>query len=158
MDSSNLLKNIEASKAADLAYAKWYAQQSDQQKAGMIMSAFNFVADRIRKQVLKINPFANKADFTMRFIEVTQKEKYPPNVFQFIEEQMKKRSEREWQERFRVMKKELGWSYADIARFIGAENEGSVRASVNRQVPAFGKLAICVFEEMKKKNSAQNTK
>lgn len=150
MDYSNLSENIEASKAADLAYAKWYRKQSDQRKAGMIMSAYNFVADRIRSQVLKLNPFANKADITWRFIEVTQKDKYPPDVFAFMEEQMQKRSEKEWQERFRVMKKELKWSYADIAQFIGAENEASIRASVNRKVPAFGKLAVCVFEEMQK--------
>ncbi|MEL6941382.1 MAG: hypothetical protein AAFO82_01835 [Bacteroidota bacterium] len=146
MDYSNLSENIKASKAADMAYARWYRAQSDEKKAGMIMSAYHFVADRIRSQVLKLNPFANKTDVTWRFIEITQKDKYPPDVFAFMEKQMQKRSEKEWQERFRAMKKELKWSYADIARFIGAENEASVRASINRKVPAFGKLAVCVFE------------
>ncbi|MFK7937680.1 MAG: hypothetical protein AB8G22_29450 [Saprospiraceae bacterium] len=149
MNSSNLSENIAAANAADLAYAKWYAGQSDQRKAGMILSAFNLIADRIRQQVRKLNPFATKADETMRFIELTQKHKYPPEVFAFIQQKMQERSEKEWQQRFRAMKKELGWSYADIARFIGAENEASVRASINRKVPAFGKLAVCVFEEMK---------
>ena len=148
MDSSNLAENIKASQAADLAYSKWYAQQSDQRKASMIVSAFNFVAHRVRTQVLKLNPFARKADITWQFIALTQKEDYPPETFEFMRSEMQKRSEKEWQARFRAMKKELDWSYADIARFIGAENENAVRASINRKVPAFGKLAVCVFEEM----------
>lgn len=151
MDSSNLAKNIAASKAADLAYSKWYSKQSDQHKAGMIRSAFNFVAQRIRTQVLKLNPFATQADITWKFIEVTQKEDYSPEVFAFMQAKMQQRSEKEWQQRFRMMKKKMNWSYADIAHYIGAESEGAVRASINRKVPAFGKLAVCVFEEMERK-------
>lgn len=149
MDSSNLSENIKVSQAADLAYSKWYYQQDDQRKASMIKSAFDFVAHRIKTQVLKLNPFANQADITWRYIELTQKQDYSPEVFEFMKKTMQKRYEKEWQVRFRAMKKELGWSYAEIAQFIGAENEHSVRASINRKMPAFGKLAVCVFEHMK---------
>lgn len=157
MDYSNLSKNIAASQQADKIYAKWYQQQPDAHKAGMIRSAFNFVAHRVKSQVLKLNPFANQADITMHFIELTQKEDYSPEVFAFIQEKMAGRSEKEWQGRFRTMKKEMGWSYADIARFVGAESEGSIRASVNRKVPAFGKLAVCVFEAMKAKDASTSS-
>ncbi|MEM1216189.1 MAG: hypothetical protein AAGJ82_10915, partial [Bacteroidota bacterium] len=124
-------------------------------KASMILSAFNHVADRIRQQVLKLNPFASKADITWRFIELTQKDDYNEEIFKFMEDTMQKRSEEEWKERFRTMKKDMNWTYADIARFVGAENENAVRASINRKVPAFGKLAVCVFEEMQKRNAKQ---
>jgi len=44
------------------------------------------------------------------------------------------------------MKKELGWSYEDMAVYMEAKNG----ASVNRQLPAFAKLVVCVFEQMQK--------
>ena len=87
-------------------------------------------------------------DIIMRFIEVTQKADYPEDTFAFIRESMQKRSEKEWQQRFKIMKKTLGWSYEDIATFIGAENGPTVKASINRKLPAFAKLAVCVFESM----------
>ena len=84
----------------------------------------------------------------MRFIEVTQKADYPEATFAFIVETMHKRSEKEWQQRFKTMKKELGWSYDDMANFIGAENAETVKSSINRKLPAFAKLAVCIFEHL----------
>ncbi len=51
-----------------------------------------------------------------------------------------------------MMKKALGWSHDDIAQFMGAENGNSVKSSLARKIPAFAKLAICVFEKSHKKN------
>ena len=48
------------------------------------------------------------------------------------------------------MKKELGWTYEQMARFMGASSGNSLKASVSRKLPAFAKLAVCVFEQMKK--------
>jgi hypothetical protein len=33
---------------------------------------------------------------------------------------------------------------------MGAENGATVKASINRKLPAFAKFAVCVFEQMKK--------
>lgn len=60
------------------------------------------------------------------------------------------RAEEEWKQRFRAMKKELGWTYEEMARFMGASSGDSLKASVSRKVPGFAKLAVCVFEQMKK--------
>jgi len=38
-----------------------------------------------------------------------------------------------------------------MARFMGASGGDSVKASVNRQLPAFAKLAVCVLEAMQEK-------
>lgn len=148
--SENLKANIEASKQADIAYSRWYAQQPDEKKAAMIASGYAFVADNVRLQVKAANPFANNADAIFKFIEITQKQDYSPETFNFIAEKMAERSEAEWQDRFKAMKKALDWSYDDMARFIGAASGDSIKASVNRQLPAFAKLAVCVFEQMKK--------
>jgi hypothetical protein len=40
-----------------------------------------------------------------------------------------------------------------MARFMGAENGASVKASVNRKLPAFAKLAVCIFEQMNEKKT-----
>ncbi len=156
MDSSeNIKANIEASKQADMAYSRWYAQQPDENKASMIANGYDFVANHIRFQVKKENPFANKADIIFKFIETTQKAEYPSDIFDFIAENMATRSEVEWQARFKAMKKALGWSYDDMARFIGAASGDSIKASVNRQLPAFAKLAVCVFEQLTKEKEEE---
>ena len=149
MDYSNLEENIKASEEADFQYAQWYAKQSDDRKSAMILSGYKMVADNVKQQVKAKNPFSTQADVTMRFIEVTQKADYSETTFAFILETMNKRSEKEWQQRFKTMKKELGWSYDDMATFMGAENAESVKASVNRKLPAFAKLAVCIFEHLK---------
>lgn len=148
--SRHIAQNIAASEAADLAYAKWYYQLPDEKKAQIIQSGYDLVANKIRFEVLQENPFATEAEIIFRFIEVTQKKKYPPKTWAFIEQKMKERIAKEWQERFKAMKKELGWSYEDLATFMGAANGGTVKASINRQLPAFAKLVVCVFEQMKK--------
>jgi hypothetical protein len=66
---------------------------------------------------------------------------------------MAEKSEKEWQERFKTMKNELGWTYEQMATFVGAKSGDSIKASINRKLPAFAKLAVCVFEEMKGKSS-----
>jgi len=60
---------------------------------------------------------------------------------------MEARAEMEWKARFKSMKNAFGWSHDDIAQFIGAENGNSVKSSLARKIPAFAKLAICVFEK-----------
>lgn len=144
-------ENIKASWESDLAYAKWYAKQSDEKKGSMILSGYRFVVNNIKDQLLKINPFATKSAITSKFIEHTQKEAYSEEVFAFIQAKMKERSEKEWQERFKAMKQSLGWSYEEMAIYMEAKNGASVKSSINRQLPAFAKLAVCVFEEMKNK-------
>jgi hypothetical protein len=150
MDYSNIEENIKESKASDLMYAKWYAAQPNERKSSMILSGYNFAANNIKQQVKKENPFATNADVMLRFIEISHKADCTDETFAFVVKNMKERSEDEWQDRFKTLKKELGWSYDDMARFMGAENGATVKASVNRKLPAFAKFAVCVFEQMKK--------
>lgn len=150
MDYSNIEENIKASRASDLLYAKWYAAQPNERKSNMILSGYNLVASNVEHQVKKQNPFATNADVILRFIEISHKADVSDETFDFVTKQMTERSEKEWQARFKALKKELGWSYEDMARFMGAENGASVKASINRKLPAFAKLAVCVFEQMKK--------
>jgi len=143
-------ENVKASLESDLAYAKWYAQQPDNKKAEMIKSGYLFATNHIVQQATSRNPFSTSADIIFEFIRHTQKEEYPPETFAFIQQKMQERSEKEWKERFKAMKKNLGWSYDQMATYIGASNGASVKASINRKLPAFAKLAVCVFEQMQK--------
>lgn len=59
------------------------------------------VAEKIKYDVKKENPFSTEADVISVFIERTQKEDYPESVMSFIREKMTERSEAEWQRRFR---------------------------------------------------------
>lgn len=141
-------KIFEASKKADWAYAEWYSRLPDERKAEFFNSSYEFVSEKIRSDTKSENPFATEADIQLRFIELTQKEDYSERIFDFIQAQMAWRSEKEWQKRFKAMKKSLGWSYEDMATFMHAGSGDSVKASVNRKLPAFAKLAVCVFEQM----------
>lgn len=142
-------KQVQASLEADLAYAQWYNQLPDEKKAAIFLNGFNFVADKIKFDVLQENPFATQAEITWRFIETTQKDSYPPEVFDFMRKKMLERAEQEWKDRFKAMKKSLGWTYDEMAKYMGAQSGGSLKASVNRKLPAFAKLAVCIFEKMK---------
>ncbi len=146
-------KAIQASEAADFTYAQWYAQLPDERKAAFFRDGFQFVVDKIRYDVLQENPFATEAEIILRFIELTQQSDYPPEVFAHIRWHMQERIEAEWKQRFRHMKKSLGWSYDQMAAFIGAASGDSLKASVSRQLPTFAKLAVCMFEEMEKKKA-----
>ncbi len=150
--SEQMAETYRLSRESDFAYAKWYAKQPDALKAGFLAEGFQFAFEKVAYDEKKVNPFVSEAMVTSRFIEIAHKQDYTPQVFAFILEQMAERSEREWKQRFKAMKKQLGWSYDDMARFIGASNGASVKASVNRQLPAFAKLAVCVFEQMNKDN------
>ena len=138
-------ENFAAKQAANRQYAEWYSQLPDKRKAEMLLSGYEFVAGKIRYDLYKENPFATESDVRMRFIELTQSD-YPESTMNFIREKMRERSEADWQKRFKAMKKALGWSYEDMARYMGASGGDSVKASVNRQLPAFAKLAVCMFE------------
>ena len=155
MDYSELVKQSEKS---DLDYMKWYASLPDEKKAQIHLNSHQFVAEKIAHDMKLENPFANKSDIIMRYVEHTQKDQYPDEIFSFIQQKMAQRSEAEWQKRFKIMKKKLGWSYEDMANFMGASSGNAVKASVNRQLPAFAKLAVCVFEvnELKKEMLFQN--
>jgi hypothetical protein len=152
MDYSNVEENIKESIASDLLYAKWYAAQPNERKSSMILSGYNFAANNIKQQVKKENPFATNADVMLRFIEISHKSDLSEMAFSLIEKTLQERSDAEWKARFKTLKKELGWSYEDMAHFMGAENGASIKASINRKLPAFAKFAVCVFEAMKNKN------
>lgn len=141
-------KKVKASEAADYKYAEWYSGLPDEKKAQFFQSGFQLVAEKIKYDVRKENPFSTEADVVSAFIERTQKEDYPESVMSFIHEKMAERSEAEWKQRFRAMKKELGWSYEEMATYMNAGSGASVKASVNRKLPAFAKLAVCVFESL----------
>jgi hypothetical protein len=141
-------ETLNSSKEAELAYASWYSKLPEERKARLLADGYQFALDMVRYNLRKQNPFLTEADAMFRFIEIHQKETYSQEVFSFIREKMAARSEAEWKERFKAMKKALGWSYDDMARFVGAASGDSVKASVNRQLPAFAKLAVCVFERM----------
>lgn len=141
-------ENYEAAKKADFEYAEWYSRLPDERKAEFFNSAFQFVSGKIQSDAKEENPFATEADVMLQFINLTQKEDYPETVFNFIAGKMAARSEKEWQHRFKKMRQMLGWSYDDMAKFMNAGSGASVKASINRKLPAFAKLAVCVFEQL----------
>jgi hypothetical protein len=69
----------------------------------------------------------------------------------FVQEKMAEKAEEEWKKRFRAMKDELDWSYADMAKIMNSDSPDAVKSSVSRKIPGFAKLAIGVYEEMQRK-------
>jgi hypothetical protein len=140
---------INSSKESELAYARWYSQLPDERKAKMLCDLFQFGIETVKYNAKKENPFLTESELLLRYMELNLKEEYPPETFAFIRKKMLERAEEEWKQRFRAMKKELGWTYDQLAKFMGAGSGDSVKASVSRKVPAFAKLAVCVFEALK---------
>lgn len=112
--------------------------------------------DTALQRFKKENPFLSEPELLFRYIELTLKKYYSDEVFAFLKEQMAIRAEKAWKERFKAMKKELGWFYDDMAKFMGAKSGASLKASISRKLPAFAKLAICIFEEIKDKQNPKD--
>jgi hypothetical protein len=137
---------------AELAYARWYSALPTTRKAQMLCDLFQFGIDSVRYNAKKQNPYLTDSETMLFYFEKNLKNSFSPEVFEFIRSEMMKRAEIEWENRFKAMKTQLGWTYDDIARFIHAESGNSVKSSINRKLPAMAKLAVCVFEAMKEKN------
>ncbi len=137
---------------ADLAYANWFSQLPDERKTRFFADMVDFGIESVKHNVRKNNPFSTEADALWRFMELHHKAETGPEVFDFMKEKMAERAELEWKARFRAMRREMGWSFDEMARFIGADSGNSLKSSVSRQVPAFAKLAVCVFEQLKKQS------
>lgn len=137
-----------ASKESELAYAKWYEHLPLERKAKIFCDMYEFGVETVKYNALKECPFLTKAELTLRFLELNVKDSYTPEVWDFIQTNLMKRAEMEWKQRFSNMKKTLDWNYTDIAKFMNASNSSSVKSSISRGLPAFAKLAVCVFEHM----------
>lgn len=98
-----------------------------------------------------------ESELMLRYMEYNLKPSTPPDVFEFIRQKMLERAEEEWKARFRAMKKDLGWTYDNMARFIGAKSGASLKASVSRKLPGFAKLAVCVYERAKQQEESPKT-
>lgn len=147
-------ENIAANEANELAYAKWYSKLPDEKKAAIFKSGFDLVANQVRRDARKENPFCTKSDEILRFVELVHRPKLKEETYEFVKERLIEKSEIEWQERFKAMKKKMNWSYEDIASFIGASGAASVKSSINRKLPAFAKLAVCIFEQIEKETQS----
>ena len=131
---------------------------ADERKAQFFQSAYNFVANKVRYDVRQENPFAAEAEIRLRFIELTQADDYPPETMDFIRAEMQKRIEAEWKARFRKMRESLGWNFEEMAAFLDASSGASLKASISRGLPAWAKLAVCVFEEMERRVEEEEQK
>lgn len=149
----DFFETLNASKETELAYSRWYSAQPDERKAKMLCDLFQFGIDTVRYNVRKENPFATEAEAMIRYIELNLKDQFSEDVFMFIRQKMEERAEAEWKQRFKAMKKRMGWQYDDIARYMNAGSEDAVKASISRKLPAFAKLAVCIFEQLGKADS-----
>ena len=141
-------ESINSSKEAEIAYANWYYKLPDERKAKLFGDLFQFGLDMVRYNAKKENPFITEAGQMEKYVQYNLKDEFPPESFELIKNVLADRSEKEWKQRFRAMKKQLGWTYDDMARYIGSESGNSLKASVSRKLPAFAKLAVCVFEAL----------
>ncbi len=148
----DFFETINSSKAVEMMYANWYEQLPDERKAKMFSDLVQFGIETVRHNARQTNPFLSESGQMMAYFQANLKKELSAEMYAFVEQKMVERSEREWQKRFKTMKKHLNWSYEDMANYMGASNGASVKASLNRQLPAFAKLAVCVFEQMAQLN------
>ena len=145
----DFFSTLNSSKESELAYAAWYAKLPDQRKAQMMSDMFSFGIESVKYNMKKENPFITESEALFKYIELNLKDSYSPEVFAFIKKKMEEKAEEEWKQRFRKMKKEIGWSYEDMAKAMGGTSPGAIKATVSRKLPAFAKMAVCLYEKTK---------
>lgn len=142
---------INSSKEAELAYANWVYQLPAERKAQMMCDAFEFGVNAVLHNYHKENPYCADAEALMFYMEQNLRPFFSESTWAFVQAKMTEKAEEEWKKRFRVMKDELDWSYANMAKIMDSDSPTAVKSSVSRKIPGFGRLAIGVFEEMREK-------
>lgn len=99
----DFFETLNASKEAELAYARWYAAQPDARKAQMLCDLFQFGLDTVRYNARKENPLITEAEAMLRYMELNLKDQFPEETWDFIRRTMEKRAEEEWKQRFKAM-------------------------------------------------------
>ena len=146
MDYFNL---INSSKEAELAYANWFSQLPAERKAQMMCDTFEFGVNTVLHNYHKDNPYCTEAEALMFYMEQNLRPFFSESTWAFVRAKMAEKVEEEWKKRFRAMKEELDWSYADMAKIMDSDSPAAVKSSVSRKIPGFAKLAVGVFEEMR---------
>jgi len=148
MDYFNL---INSSKEAELAYAKWVDQLPAERKAQMMCDTFEFGVNNVLHNFQQEHLYCTEAEALMFYMEQNLKPFFSESTWAFVRTKMAEKAEEEWKKRFKAMKDELDWSYADMAKIMNSDNPDAVKSSVSRKIPGFAKLAVGVYEEMQRK-------
>lgn len=141
---------INSSKEAEIAYAHWYYHLPDERKAQIMCDTFQFGIDAVMYNYRKEHPFCTESEAMLFYMEQNLKPFFSTEIWSFIRATMEEKAENEWKNRFKTMKEDLNWSYADMAGIMDASSPDSIKSSVARKIPGFAKLAVSVYEKMKR--------
>lgn len=86
----DFFETLNASKEAELSYARWYAAQPDSRKAQMLCDLFQFGIDTVRYNARKENPLITEAEAMLRYMELNLKDQFPEEQWNFIQRNMEK--------------------------------------------------------------------
>ncbi len=140
---------INSSKEAELAYANWLYQLPAERKAQLMCDTFQFGVDAVLYNYRKAHPHHTEAEALMYYMEQNLKPYFSEATWAFVQAKMEEKAEEEWKKRFKAMKDDLDWSYADIASIMNSGSPDAIKSSVSRKIPGFAKLAIGVYEKMR---------
>jgi hypothetical protein len=140
---------INSSKEAELAYANWLYQLPAERKAQMMCDTFQFGIETVLYNYHQEHPYHTEAEARMFYMEQNLKPFFSESTWDFIKAKMEEKVEEEWKKRFKAMKEDLDWSYADMAKIMNSDSPDAIKSSVSRKIPGFAKLAVGVYEEMR---------
>lgn len=142
---------INSSKEAELAYAHWYYHLPNERKAQIMGDTFEFGVNAVMHNYRKEHPYCTEAEALLFYMEQNLKPHFSEDTWAFVLKTMEDKAEQEWKKRFKAMKDDLDWSYTDMAKIMNSESADAIKSSVSRKIPGFAKLAVGVYEMMRRK-------
>ncbi len=70
----------------------------------------------------------------------------------FYKKVMKEKIRKDWIRRFRMMMKENGLSYEELALIGGFKNGNVLKSTISRGIPSFAKVAVFIYEKKELEN------
>lgn len=107
---------------------------------------------RTREWIKERNPAFSELEISLEFVKLIYYEpgQMKEDVWQFYKNRMEHKIKKDWSKRFRKMMKDNNWNYDQIARMGGFKSGQVVKSTVSRGLPSFAKLAVVIYETMKK--------
>ncbi len=143
-------KKIHVTKEAASHQIKIINTFSPEKRLKIALNFANMGIQQSRSWIQSQHIHFSDLEITLEFVRLLSYEsnKISEEHWQHFKTIMEQKIHKDWKKRFRKMMQANDWTYEDIAKFSGLKNGKVVEATISRGLPAFAKLAVCVFEQL----------
>lgn len=151
---------INVSKESAEIQVSIYKNFTKEKRFSIALEFANFGVDGTREWLKKRNPFASSLEINLEFVRLMYFEsgKMLEPEWIFYKKVMLGKIKKDWIRRFRMMMKENGLSYDELALIGGFKNGNVLKSTISRGIPSFAKVAVFIYEKNELENGASHNR